>query len=182
MKRAAKAKRKPARAKRPATAKKRVSAIPHGYHTVTPQLTVSGAAEAIDFYKRAFGAKELMRMPSPDGKVMHAELKIGDSVVFVVDEFPHTGPGPCPRSPKSLGGPTGTLHVYVPDVDAAFKRALGAGAQVRMPVMDMFWGDRYGQVTDPFGHIWGLATHKESPTAKQIAKRAEEFFKQSGPQ
>ncbi len=181
MKKRAKAKRKPAAkaaAKTSAqkSAKSRVSPIPQGYRTVTPQLTVRGAAEAINFYKRAFGARELMRMASPDGKVMHAELKVGDSVVFLGDEFPDMG---C-KSPQTLGGASGALHVYVPNVDAAFKRAVDAGAQVTMPVADMFWGDRYGKVRDPFGHEWGLATHKEDLTPAQTRKRAEEFFKQMG--
>lgn len=179
MKKRAKAKRKPAAkaaAKTSAqkSAKSRVSPIPQGYRTVTPQLTVRGAAEAINFYKRAFGARELMRMASPDGKVMHAELKVGDSVVFLGDEFPDMG---C-KSPQTLGGASGALHVYVPNVDAAFKRAVDAGAQVTMPVADMFWGDRYGKVTDPFGHEWGLGTHKEDVSPSEMAERAQAFFAQ----
>ena len=153
--------------------KKATKAIPEGYHTLTPQLTVRGAERAIDFYKRAFGAEELMRMPGPDGKsIMHAELKIGDSIFFLGDEFPDTG---C-RSPESLGGTAASLHIYVTDVDAAFKRAVAAGAQVRMPVADMFWGDRYGRVADPFGHEWGLGTHKEDLTPAQIRERATAFL------
>ncbi len=156
-------------------AAKRVSAIPKPYHTVTPGLSVRGAAEAIAFYKKAFGAQEKLRMPTPDGqRIMHAELKIGDSIVFVGDEVPDMG---C-RSPQSLGGSTAALHLYVRDVDAAFKRAVEAGAQVRMPVSDMFWGDRYGRVADPFGHEWGLATHKEDLKPAEIAKRAEAWFAQ----
>ncbi len=156
-------------------AAKRVSAIPKLYHTVTPGLSVRGAAEAIAFYKKAFGAQEMMRMATPDGqRIMHAELKIGDSIVFVGDEVPDMG---C-RSPQSLGGSTAALHLYVRDVDAAFKRAVEAGAQVRMPVQDMFWGDRYGRVADPFGHEWGLATHKEDLKPAEIAKRAAAFFAQ----
>lgn len=165
-KKSAKAARKPARA---AKAKKRVLPVPSGFHTVTPQLTVRGAAQAIDFYKRAFGARELMRMPSSDGRsIMHAELRIGDSIVFVQDEFPEG-----PRAPQSLGGATGALHVYVKDVDKTCAQAVAAGAQVKMPVTDMFWGDRYGKVADPFGHEWGLATHKEDLTKKEMAKRAQ---------
>ncbi|MBI4014086.1 MAG: VOC family protein [Candidatus Rokubacteria bacterium] len=176
-KKSARAKRKPA-AKTAAkkAAKARVSPIPRGYHTVTPQLTVRGAVEAIGFYKRAFGARELMRMAAPDGKVMHAELRIGDSVFFLGDEFPETG---C-RSPQTLGGATGALHVYVRNVDAAVKQAADAGAQVTMPVADMFWGDRYGKVRDPFGHEWGLATHKEDLTPAQQRRRGDEFMKQMG--
>ncbi len=165
--------RRPAKGQRRAV--ERVRAIPKGYHTVTSALSVRGAAEAIAFYKKAFGAQEVMRMASPDGqRIMHAELKIGDSIVWLGDEFPDMG---C-RSPQSLGGSTAALHLYVPDVDAAFKRAVEAGAQVRMPVSDMFWGDRYGRVADPFGHEWGLATHKEDLKPAEIGKRAAVFFAQ----
>jgi uncharacterized glyoxalase superfamily protein PhnB len=170
------AKKSAPRAGKPAKA--RVSPIPPGFRSVTPQLTVRGAAAAIDFYKRAFGFRELMRMASPDGKVMHAELKVGDSIFFLGDEFPAEG---C-QSPQTLGGATGSLHVYVPNVDAAFKRAVDAGAQPTMPVTDMFWGDRYGKVKDPFGHEWGLATHKEDLTPAQQRKRGEEFMKQMAQQ
>jgi PhnB protein len=153
----------------------KVKAIPEGYHTVTPHLVVRGADRAIDFYKRAFGAEEQFRIAGPDGKsLMHAEIKIGSSIVFLGDESPDMG---C-RSPQSLGGSAGSLNLYVEDVDAAFQRAVAAGAQVKMPVTDMFWGDRYGRVLDPFGHEWGLATHKEDVSPGEIAKRAEAFFKQ----
>jgi len=149
--------------------------IPDGHHTVTPYLVVRGAAKTIDFIKNAFGAELAFEpMKRPDGLIMHAELKIGDSIVFLADEFPDMGS----RAPESLGGTTGTLHVYVKDVDAAFARAVAAGAQVRMPLADMFWGDRYAKVADPFGHEWGLGTHKEDLTPKEIAKRAEAFFSQ----
>jgi uncharacterized glyoxalase superfamily protein PhnB len=155
----------------------RAAAIPRGYHTVTPHLTVRGAVDAIDFYKRAFGARERGRMPLPDGKtIMHAELQIGNSIVFLADEFPDMG---C-RAPQTLGGATGTLHLYVKDVDRAFRRAVAAGAEVRMPVADMFWGDRYAKVADPFGHEWGLATHKEDLSAREIGRRAEAFFSRVG--
>jgi PhnB protein len=147
--------------------------IPPGYHTITPQLTVRNAAAAVDFYQRAFGATELMRMPGPDGRsIMHAELKIGDSVFFLNDEFPGMGA----RSPESLGGSTGSFHVYVEDVDAAFSRAVAAGARVSMPVADMFWGDRYGKVADPFGHEWGLATHTEDLSDEEVRERAQKAF------
>jgi PhnB protein len=153
----------------------RVKSIPEGCHTVTPYLMVRGADRAIDFYKRAFGAEELMRMPGPDGKsIMHAELRIGDSPIFLADEFPDMGSG----SPQSVGGTAISLHLYVEDVDAAFKQAVSAGATVQMPVADMFWGDRYGKLIDPFGHQWGMATHKEDLTPQEIGKRAETFFAQ----
>lgn len=154
---------------------KAAKAIPEGYHTITPHLTVRGADRAIEFYKRAFGAQELTRMPGPDGKgVIHAEIKIGDSIVFLNDELPDMGS----RSPQSLGGIASMLHLYVEDVDAAFKLAVEAGAQVRMPVADMFWGDRYGKLIDPFGHEWGMGTHKEDLTPEEIEKRAQAFFAQ----
>ena len=141
--------------------------IPDGYRTITPYITVRGAAEAIDFYKRAFGAEEKERMPGPDGKsVMHAELKIGDSILMLSDEFPQMG---C-RAPEASGSP-GYLFLYVPDVDSAFKRALDAGAKASMPPADMFWGDRFGKVTDPFGHVWGLATHTEDLSPDEVKKR-----------
>jgi PhnB protein len=147
----------------------RIKPIPNGFHTLTPHLVVKGASQAIEFYKRAFGAEELGRMAGPDGKsVMHADLKIGDSHVFLVDEFPEMD---C-RGPESIGGTPVTIHVYVEDVDAAFGKAVAAGAQVRMPLADMFWGDRYGVLTDPFGHSWSMASHKEDLTPEEIAKRA----------
>jgi uncharacterized glyoxalase superfamily protein PhnB len=151
----------------------RVKTIPEGFHTVTPHLTVRGAGQAIEFYKRAFGAQDVMRLPGPDGKrIMHAELRIGDSVIFLNDEYPETG---C-RSPQSLGGIAGSLHLYVEDVDASFRRAVEAGAKVRTPVADMFWGDRYGKVVDPFGHEWGIGTHKEDLTPDEIRTRGQAFF------
>ena len=154
------------------------SKIPAGYHSVTPSLIVRDAAAAIDFYQRAFGAEDLGRMAGPDGKVMHAELAFGDSVVFLGDEMPEQGK----HSPQTLGSATGSLHLYVPNVDAAVKRAVDAGARVTMPIADMFWGDRYGKVTDPYGHEWGLATHKEDVTPAQMKKRAAEFMKQQAGQ
>jgi PhnB protein len=153
--------------------------IRKGFHTITPGLVVKGADRAIDFYKKAFGAEETMRMSGPDGKsVMHAELKIGDSIFFVGDEAPDMGA----LSPQSIGGTPCTLHLYVTDVDAAFKRAVDAGAQVKMPVADMFWGDRYGKIQDPFGHGWGLGTPKEELTQDEMRQRAKEFFAQMGKQ
>ncbi|MBI4169998.1 MAG: VOC family protein [Acidobacteria bacterium] len=147
--------------------------IPEGHHTVTPYLVVRDAGKAIEFYKRAFGAEEVMRMPGPDGKgVGHAEVKIGDAYVYLADENPQWG---C-RSPQSLGGSPASLHLYVQDVDAAFKRAIAAGATEKMPVADMFWGDRYGKLADPFGFEWGIATVKESLTPAEVGKRAKEFY------
>jgi len=154
---------------------KAVKAVPEGFRTITPSLVVRGGAQAIEFYKKAFGAEELVRMPGPDGKgIMHAELKIGDSIFFLVDESPQM----ASKSPQTLGGSTGALHLYVADVDAAFKRAVSAGARASMPVADMFWGDRYGKVTDPFGHEWGLGTHKEDVSPADMEKRAKAFFAQ----
>jgi PhnB protein len=150
-----------------------VKPVPKGYHSVTPALVVRGAAEAIEFYKKALGAEELTRMPSPDGKIMHAELKIGDSIIFVSDEFPNMG---VTRAPQTLGGCTSTLHLYVPDVDASFQQAVDAGGKVSMPVADMFWGDRFGSFSDPFGHHWGILTHKEDLTAEEVDKRAQDFY------
>ncbi|AVR99309.1 VOC family protein [Pseudoduganella armeniaca] len=131
--------------------------IPNVTHSLTPHIVCRDAAAAIEFYKKAFGAEELTRMPAQDGsgKLMHAMIGIGDSHVMLCDEFPEWGA----RGPQSLGGTPVTLHYNVPDVDAAFQRALDAGAQTKMPVTDMFWGDRYGVLTDPFGHDWSLATH-----------------------
>src|SRR5215467_9484109 len=150
-----------------------VKPIPEGFHTVTPSLIVRDAVTAIDFYKKALGAQELMRMPGPDGKIMHAELKIGDSVIFVTDENPNMG---FCKSPQTLGGCTSTLNVYVPDVDQVFNQAISAGGKEAMPVADMFWGDRYGTLTDPFGYVWGIGTHKENLSGEEIQTRARDFF------
>ena len=149
-----------------------VKAIPEGYRTVTPSLTVRDGAKAIDFYKKAFGAQERMRLPGPDGRLMHAELKVGDSIVMLGEEMPEMG---C-KAPVSVGAVSSSLYVYVPDVDAAFKRAVEAGAKAIMPPADMFWGDRFGTVEDPSGHRWGLATHKEDPSPAEMEKRKNEFF------
>lgn len=147
-------------------------AIPDGYHTITPYLTVTNASDAIEFYQRAFGAQEMMRMDAPDGKVGHAEIRIGDSAIMLSDEAPGMG---C-LSPTTLKGASSALFLYVDDVDASFERAVDAGAKVLMPVSDMFWGDRYGQVADPFGHRWSLATHKEDLTPVEIRERAAKAF------
>jgi PhnB protein len=147
-----------------------VKPIPAGYHTATPYLTLHDAARAIDFYKRAFGAQEVMRMNGPDGKIGHAEIRIGDSVIMLGDEMPGMGA----RSPQSLGGTTGGIMLYVEDVDRVFSQAVAAGAQAEAPVADMFWGDRYGRLKDPFGHSWSVATHKEDVAPAEMAKRMQE--------
>ncbi|MGH7233720.1 MAG: VOC family protein [Nitrospiraceae bacterium] len=152
-----------------------VKPIPADYHTITPALSVRGGIEALEFYKRAFGAKERMRFPGPDGKsLMHAELKIGDSILMLGDEQPDMG---C-RGPQSLGGTTVSLYLYVEDVDKSFSQAVSAGAKPLMPVADMFWGDRMGKVADPFGHEWTLSTHKEDVTPEEARKRGEAFFRE----
>lgn len=151
-----------------------VQPIPEGFHTITPSLVVRDAAKAIDFYKKALGAQELVRMPSPDGKIVHAELKIGDSIIFLSDEMPQS---PA-KSPQTLGGVTGVLNLYVEDVDKSFQRAVDAGAKVAMPVADQFWGDRYGSLTDPFGYTWGMGTHKEDLNPQQMQERMKNFFAQ----
>jgi uncharacterized glyoxalase superfamily protein PhnB len=145
---------------------------PQGYHSVTPSIVVRDAAKAIDFYKRAFGAEELSRMPGPDGKIMHAEIKIGDSVVMLGEENEQWGA----RSPFSTNGLPGSLHIYVPDADAAFDRALRAGAKVRMPLDDVFWGDRYGKITDPFGHEWGIAPRVKEMSAAEMERAGREWM------
>lgn len=142
-------------------------------HAITPTLTVKDGVRAIDFYKNAFGAEELMRMPGPDGQgIMHAELKIGDSTLFLSDECPEMGN----RSPETLGGATGGIYLLVEDADAVHKKALEAGAKDEMAVEDMFWGDRMGSVVDPFGHHWAIATHKEDVEPEELRKRTEEFY------
>ncbi len=150
--------------------------VPEGMHTVTPHLVVRGAAKAIDFYKQAFGAEELGRSATPDGRIMHAAIRVGDSVIFLADEFTEMGGLKAPEPGKS---PV-VLHLYLPDVDASYDRAVRAGANVKMPVADMFWGDRYGQVTDPFGHTWSLATHKEDLSREEADRRGREFFAKAG--
>ncbi len=146
---------------------KSVRPIPEGYHSVTPYLTVNNAARALDFYQRAFGAKEIMRMNGPDGKIGHAEFKIGDSIIMLADEMPAGGT----RSPQSLSGTTAGIFLYVDAVDKVFNQAVAAGAKVDTPLSDMFWGDRYGKLTDPFGHSWSLATHIEDVAPQEMEKR-----------
>jgi uncharacterized glyoxalase superfamily protein PhnB len=142
-----------------------VKAIPEGMHSITPHLVCAGAADAIDFYKKAFNAVEITRLADPQGKLMHGMLKIGDSTLMLNDEYPDWGV----LGPKTIGGTPVTIHLYVPDVDNAYAQAIAAGATAKMPVTDMFWGDRYGVVIDPFGHSWSLATHKHDLTPEQIA-------------
>jgi PhnB protein len=149
--------------------------IPEGMHSITPHIVVNGAAKAIEFYKKVFGAEQIGPVSTmPDGKVMHAHLKIGDSHLLMVDEFPKG----CVRSPVSLGGSPVVLTLYVPDVDATWKRATDNGATVVFPLGEQFWGDRYGQVQDPFGHVWALATHVEDLTPAEIEERAKSAFAQ----
>jgi PhnB protein len=142
----------------------KVTPIPEGYRTVTPHIVVRGAAEAIEFYKNAFGAVEDARMPGPDGKLMHAQITIGDSIVMLADEFPEWGA----VGPLTVGGSSVTLHLYVEDCDAAFNRAVEAGATAKMAPNDAFWGDRYGQLVDPFGHVWSVATHVKDVTLDEM--------------
>ena len=152
-----------------------VKPIPDGYHSVTPALTIKGASEAIEFYKKAFDARELNRFPGPDGKsIMHAEIKIGDSSIMLCDEMPQMG---C-LSPKSTGGPSGSIYLYVQNSDDVFSKAVAAGAKPKMPMMDGFWGDRIGSIEDPFGHVWTIATHKKEMSMEEIKKAGEEFMKQ----
>ncbi len=159
------------KAAKPAKKAAKVSPVPAGYHTVSPYLTVKDGSSVIDFYKRAFGAKETMRMPGADGKtLMHAELKIGDSVVMLSDEVPGMS---TTRAASSLGATTGMLFLYVPNADQAWKRAVDAGCKVLMPLADQFWGDRFGTLEDPFGNQWGLASHKEDLSPAEIKRRAQ---------
>jgi PhnB protein len=142
--------------------------IPEGYHTLTPYLAVDDAAKAIDWYKKAFSAKERMRMDAPGGKIGHAELEIGDSLVMLSDPFPQAST----RPPKELGGTSSSVFMYAEDVDAVVQKAVDAGATVAMEVADQFWGDRFGTITDPFGHLWSIATHVEDVPPEEMAERA----------
>jgi PhnB protein len=147
-------------------------AIPEGYHSITPYLVIKGAANAIDFYKRAFGATEVMRMASPDGKIGHAEITIGDSRIMLADEYPEMGH----RSPQSIGGTGVSLMVYLENVDEVFNRAVAAGARQLQPVKDQFYGDRSGTLRDPFGHEWTLSTHVEDVSPDEMRRRAEQYM------
>jgi PhnB protein len=167
----AKAKTKPAPKKN-----KKVAPIPAGYHAVTPYLSISGAAQALEFYKKAFGAKEVMRMPGPDGKLGHAEISIGGSRIMLADEYPAMSF----LSPQSRGGTTVSIYIYVKDVDATVERAVAAGAKLLRPVADQFYGDRTGALEDPFGHMWHVATHKEDLSKAELRKRAEQAMAKAG--
>ena len=167
---------KAVKAAKPAVPKK-VQPVPAGYHTVTAYLTVNDGARALEFYTKAFGARETDRMPGPGGKIMHAEFRIGDSVIMLSDEFP--GMSSC-KAPTSLGGTTGSLFLYVPDVDAAFRRAVEAGCKVIAPLTDMFWGDRFGKLEDPFGNQWSMATHKEDVSPAEMSNRARDAMAKMG--
>jgi PhnB protein len=151
-----------------------VQPIPEGYHTATPYLIVKGAGRAIEFYKQAFGASEVMRMDGPNGRVGHAEIRIGDSPIMLADEYPEMGI----RSPQSLGGSGMSLLLYVEDVDARFKKAIATGAKELKPIQDQFYGDRSGTLEDPFGHVWTIANHKEDVSPDEMKKRSEAFLKQ----
>jgi uncharacterized glyoxalase superfamily protein PhnB len=162
-----------AKAEKKKTAKPKVSAIPKGYHSVTPVLVVKGAEQAIEFYKKAFGAKELDRAYMPGSNIiLHAEMQIGDSRIMLNDEFPEMN---C-KSPQSVGGASTALYVYVKDVEKIFTQASAAGATVTMPVMDAFWGDRTGQLIDPYGHVWSFATRKRNLSPKEMQKAQEEWL------
>ena len=145
-----------------------VKPIPEGYHSLTPYLAVEDAAKAIDFYKEAFGAEETIRMPGPDGKIAHAELQIGDSKLMLSDPMPQSSV----RPPSERGGTTASIFMYVDDADATFDQATAAGADVVMQLEDMFWGDRFGTLSDPFGHVWSVATHKEDLSEEEMAERS----------
>ena len=164
-----------AKSRKPAAkATRKVSPIPPGYHTLTPYLVCRGAAKAIDFYKKAFGAVVKAQMPAPDGTLMHAEIKIGDSIMMLGDEMLQMGS----TSPQTIGGTATGLFIYTANVDKAYARAIAAGATPEMPPMDMFWGDRYCKLVDPFGHRWSMATHTEDMTPKEMARRGDEFMAQ----
>jgi PhnB protein len=151
-----------------------VKPVPEGYHTATPYLVIKDAARAIEFYKKVFGATELMRMPDPSGKIGHAEIKIGDSPIMLADEFPDMGY----RGPQALGGSPVSILLYVADVDAVFNKAVAAGAKVVKPLQDQFYGDRSGFIEDPFGHLWSIATHVEDVPPEEMERRVAALYGQ----
>lgn len=144
-----------------------VQSVPDGYHTVTPYLIINGAAQAIEFYRSAFGAMELVRMPDPKGRIAHAEIKIGDSVIMLADEHQEMGY----RGPRTLGGTSVSIVLYVPDVDTVFARAVKAGGKSQRAVADQFYGDRMGTLEDPFGHVWTIGTHIEDVSPEEMKRR-----------
>lgn len=150
-----------------------VKPIPPGFHSVTPYLCVKNAKQAIEFYKKAFGAQERYTLPTPDGKIMHGEFQIGDSVIMINDEMPEMNH----LSPETRGGATAHFHLFVEDVDTAFDKAVKAGCTVTQPLSNMFWGDRYGRLTDPFGHLWSIASHVEDVPHSEIPARFEQAMK-----
>jgi PhnB protein len=149
-----------------------VKAVPAGHHTVTPYLAVNDGMKALEFYKKAYGATELFHLEMPDGRLGHAEIRIGDSVIMLADEFPEHGG----TSPRTLGGSPVNIHLYVEDVDAFVKKAVSAGAKEKKPVMDQFYGDRSGQLEDPYGHLWWVATHKEDVSPDDMQQRVKAMF------
>jgi PhnB protein len=149
-----------------------VKPIPSGHHTVTPYLAIKNAAKALEFYKKAFAATGIYKLMLPDGRLGHAEIRLGDSVIMLADEFPEYGG----KSPETLGGSPVSIHLYVEDADAFFNKALAAGAKERKPVMDQFYGDRSGELEDPFGHLWWVATHKEDVAPEELQKRVQAMF------
>jgi PhnB protein len=153
-----------------------VKPIPDGYHTATPYLYIREAAAALDFYKKAFGAVEMFRMPGPGGRIMHAEIRVGNSMIMLADEFPEMGA----RSPQTLGGVSSSIMLYVEDVDACFAQAVAAGGKVQRPVKDQFYGDRSGTLEDPYGHVWTIGTHKEDVTSEEMERRAAAAMQQHG--
>jgi PhnB protein len=153
-----------------------VQAVPEGYHSITPYLAIDGAAEAIEFYKRAFGATEVMRVQAPGGKIGHAEIEVDGSRIMLGDEYPDMGF----RGPKAYGGSPVSLHLYVSDVDTVARQAVAAGAKELRPVKDQFYGDRTGSFEDPFGHVWHIATHKEDLAPDELKRRAEQAMQQRG--
>lgn len=166
--------KKPAARKSAAPKKKVVKPIPDGYHAITPYLSIRGAAQAIEYYKKAFGARERLRMSAPDGKIGHAELVLGDSVIMLADEYPDMGF----LGPQSRGGSSVNMYFYVKDVDAVVEKAVVAGGKLMRPVKDQFYGDRSGTVEDPYGHVWNISTHKEELSKAELRRRAEEAMKQ----
>jgi uncharacterized glyoxalase superfamily protein PhnB len=161
-------------AAKPPSSRKKAAPVPPQYGTATPHLIVSPCSDALEFYTKAFGAKVLMTMPGPEGRIMHAEMKIGDSIVMCSDEMDMPGSA-TRKTPKNAGATTGGVMLYLKDVDAFFERAVAAGATAVMPPADQFWGDRYGQIEDPFGHVWALATHLRDMTPKELKKAFEQM-------